>query len=147
VINVQRSRHIDATPAAVFAALADPEQLIGLVPRARRVEFIERGTDRARIATYMALGPFGDIRTEGDVSWQTNREIVFRTQRPVLVEARWTLNPTNNGTDLHAELSLDLQPLIGPFAAFVPQENVASMIGPDLDTALAEIARRVERQH
>jgi uncharacterized protein YndB with AHSA1/START domain len=145
VIRVHRSRYIDAAPAAVFAALSDPDQLAGLVPRARRVEFVERGADRARITAHMALGPFGDIRTEGDVRWQTDREIVFRTQRPVLIEARWTLNPLDNGTDLHAELLLDLQPLIGPFASFVPQENVANMIGPDLETALAEVARRVAR--
>jgi hypothetical protein len=42
--------------------------------------------------------------------------------------------------------SLDLAPLMGKLAALVPQQDVANMVGPDLDAALAEVARRVERR-
>jgi carbon monoxide dehydrogenase subunit G len=145
LIRIDRMRHIAATPQAVFAALSDPSNLAGLMPRVRRVELVERQANRARIATQMAIGPFTDIRSEGDVRWQTDREIVFSSRRPVAVEARWTLTPSGGGTDVQAALSLDLEPLIGPFAAFVPQKDVAKMVGPDLEAALAEIARRVER--
>jgi carbon monoxide dehydrogenase subunit G len=144
MIIVDRSRHINATPEAIFAALSDPEHLAELLPRVRKIEFITRGVDQAHIATHMALGPFGDIRSEGDVRWQSNREIVFNTYKPVMVEARWTLTPANGGTDLHASLTLDLAPLIGPFAAFVPPEQVTRMIAPDLDLALVALAGRVE---
>lgn len=144
MISVNRNRHIDASPEAVFAALADPNNLSGILPRVRRIEMTERGDDRARVTTQMALGPFGEIRSEGDVRWQTDREIVFSTRRPVPVEARWTLTPARGGTDVRAALSLDLAPIIGPLAAFVPTHEVANMVGPDLDAALAAIARRVE---
>jgi hypothetical protein len=149
MITVNRTRHIDATPEAIFAALSDPDKLSGLLPRVRRIELIERVADHARVATHMALGPFGDIRSEGEVRWQTDREVVFSSRRPVLVESRWTLTPANGGTDLRAALSLDLAPLIGPLAAFVPPDQVTRMIAPDLDSALAEIASRVEdrREH
>ena len=146
MITVYRSRHIDAPPAAVFAALADPENLAGIMPRVRRVEMVERRLDSARIATHMSFGLFGNIRTEGDVHWQRDREVIFSARRPLPVEARWTLTPANGGTQLQAALALDLAPLIGPLAAFVPQREVANMISPDLDIALAEIARRVERR-
>jgi carbon monoxide dehydrogenase subunit G len=146
MISVNRTRHIDATPDSVFAALSDPRNLAGLMPRVRRVEMMDRQVDRARIATQMAIGPFTDIRSEGDVRWQAGREVVFRSQRPLPVEARWTLTPSGSGTDLQAALSLDLAPLIGPLAAFVPQKDIANMVGPDLDAALAEVARRVERK-
>ena len=146
MITVNRTRHIDATPEAIFAALSDPARLSRLLPRVRRIEFIERAADHARIATHMALGPFGDLRCEGEVRWQADREVVFSSRLPVPVESRWTLTPANGGTDLHAALSLDLAPLIGPFAAFVPSEQVIRMLGPDLDAALAELASRVEGQ-
>jgi carbon monoxide dehydrogenase subunit G len=146
VITINRVRHIDATPEAVFAALADQSSLADLMPRVRKVELIDRQPDRVRIATQMAIGPFFDIRSEGDVRWQTGREVVFSSQRPLPVEARWTLTPSGSGTDLQAALSLDLTPLIGPLATFVPRKDVANMVGPDLDAALAEIARRVERK-
>lgn len=145
VINVNRTRHIDASPEAVFAAISDPDRLAGLMPRVRRVELVEHSAGRARVATHMALGPLGSIRTEGDVRWQEGREVVFNTRRPISVEARWTLIPASGGTDVRAALSLDLGPLMGPLAAFVPQDEVAKMVGPDLDAALAEVARRVER--
>jgi hypothetical protein len=147
MITVDRTRHIAATPAEIFAALSDPGKLSGLLPRVRRIEFIERTADCARVATHMALGLFGDIRSEGEVCWQTDREVVFSSHRPVRVESRWTLIPANGGTDLCAALSLDLAPLIGPFAAFIPPEQITRMIGPDLDTALAELASRVEGRH
>jgi carbon monoxide dehydrogenase subunit G len=145
LIHVNRMRHIAATPQAVFAALSDPINLAGLMPRVRRVEMLARQADGARIATRMSIGPFTDIRSEGDVRWQTDREVVFCSRRPVPVEARWTLTPSGSGTDVQVALSLDLAPLIGPFAAFVPQNEVANVVGPDLEAALAEIARRVER--
>jgi carbon monoxide dehydrogenase subunit G len=144
MIHINRTRYINATPEAVFTALSDPDNLAGLMPRVRRVELIDRQPDRARIATQMTIGPFSNIRSEGDVRWHAGREVVFSSRTPVQVEARWTLTPSGSGTDLQAALSLDLAPLIGLLAAFVPQKDVANMVGPDLDAALAEIARRVE---
>jgi carbon monoxide dehydrogenase subunit G len=146
MIHIHRVRYIDATPEAVFAALSDPSNLAGLMPRVRRVELMDRQPDRARIATQMTIGPFSNIRSEGDVCWQAGREVVFSSRTPLPVEARWTLTPSGSGTDLQAAISLDLAPLIGILAAFVPQKDVANMVGPDLDAALAEIARRVERK-
>jgi len=146
MIHINRVRHINATPEAVFDALADPSNLAGLMPRVRRVEMMDRQADRARIATQMAIGPFSNIRSEGDVYWDRGREVVFRSRTPVPVEARWTLTPAGNGTDLQAAFSLDLAPLMGILAAFVPQKDVANIVGPDLDAALAEVARRVERK-
>jgi carbon monoxide dehydrogenase subunit G len=145
MISVNRVRHINASPEVVFAALSDPAHLAGLMPRVRRVELLERQTNSARITTQMAIGPFTDIRSEGDVHWQPGCEVVFNSKRPVSVEARWTLTPSGDGTDVQATLALDLTPLLGPLAALVPDKDVASMIGPDLDAALAEVARRVER--
>jgi carbon monoxide dehydrogenase subunit G len=146
MIHIKRVRYIDATPEAVFAALSDSSNLAGLMPRVRRVEMIDRQPDRARIATQMTIGPFSNIRSEGDVRWHAGREVVFSSRTPVAVEARWILTPSGSGTDLQAALSLDLTPLIGILAAFVPQKDVANMVGPDLDAALAEVARRVERK-
>jgi carbon monoxide dehydrogenase subunit G len=146
MIHINRVRYIDATPAAVFGALSDPNNLAGLIPRVRRVEMIDRQPDRAWITTQMTIGPFSNIRSEGDVRWQDGREVVFSSYTPLPVEARWTLTPSGSGTELHAALSLDLAPLIGIQAAFVPQKDVANMVGPDLDAALAEVARRVERK-
>src|SRR4029079_899892 len=125
MIHVNRTRYIDATPEAVFAALSDPNDLAGLMPRVRRVELLDRQPDRARIATQMSIGPFSNIRSEGDVRWQAGREVVFSSHAPVPVEARWILTPSGSGTDLLAAFSLDLAPLIGILAAFVPQQDIA----------------------
>jgi carbon monoxide dehydrogenase subunit G len=146
MIQINRTRYIEATPAAVFAALADPNNLAGLVPRVRKIELLDRQPDRARIATQMTIGPFSNIRSEGDVRWQAGREVVFSARTPVAVEARWILTPCGSGTNLQAAFSLDLTPLLGMLAAWVPQQDVANMIGPDLDAALAEVARRIERK-
>jgi hypothetical protein len=144
MIHVARERLIHAPAQAVFAALADPANLAGVIPRVQRIEIISQGDVQAQVITVMALGPFGEIRSAGQVRWQTDREVVFSAQRPVPVEARWTLVERPGATLLQAALALDLAPLIGPFAALVPTGEVAKMVGPDLEAALAAIARRVE---
>jgi hypothetical protein len=94
----------------------------------------------------MAIGPFPNIRSEGDVHWQAGREVVFSARTPVPVEVRWLLTPCGSGTNLQAAFSLDLAPLIGVLASLIPQHEVANMVGPDLDAALAEVAQRSERK-
>lgn len=144
MICVTCSRQINASASRVFSVLADPSSLAGIVPRVQRIAIVERKADSARVATELALGPFGTLRSEGDVRWVADREVVFSTRRPVAVEACWTLVEHQGATLLHAALSLNLAPLIGPLTALVPANEVEKLIGPDLDAALAEIARRAE---
>lgn len=146
MIEVARNRQIAASSAAVFAVLADPRSLVRILPRVRRVELLEQRTASARVATYMALGPFGEFRSEGDVQWQTDREVVFRSRQPMLVEVRWSLAPSTGGSDVRLALGLDLAGLIGPLAALVPAAEVAKLVAPDLEAALAAVARQAEAQ-
>lgn len=145
VIEVTRSRRIAATPQALFATLADPTNLAGMLPRVRSVEVLEQTADSARIATHMAFDPFGSIRNEGEARWQTDQEVTFVSRTPVFVETRWLLTPVENGTDVAALLRLDLSPLLGPLAAFVPPAQVINMVAPELDAALAALEQRVAR--
>jgi carbon monoxide dehydrogenase subunit G len=142
---VSRARHIAAPPAAVFAALARPEGLAGILPRVKKIEVLQQSETQARIVTHMQLTPFNSIRAEGEVRWQGTREIVFRTTEPAGVETRLELRPTASGTNLYATLALDLAPMLGPLAAFVPHDQVAKAAEPDLDNTIDAIARAVER--
>ena len=141
-ITVRRTRQIAAPPEEVFAALSDPQELSGLLPRVRKIELLERGPDHARVVTHMALGPFGDIRNEGEVSWQAGREVLFRSTRPMPVCSRWQLRPTADGTEVEASLELDLAPVLGFMANFVPSDQVVAVVAPDLDAALLALEQR-----
>ena len=143
VIEITRVRKIASTPTAIFATLADPANLAKLLPRVRSVDVLERSSDHARIATHMEFGPFGTIRNVGEVRWQADQEITFVSRSPVFVQSRWLLEPNGAATDVIATMQLDLAPLIGPFAAFVPAQQVITMIAPELDAALAALAQRV----
>jgi hypothetical protein len=145
-VTVRRARFIAAPPEAVFAALADLATLAGVLPRVRKVELLERGEGRARIATQMELMPLFTVRTEGEVRWAGTREIVFRTTHPATVETRLELRPAVGGTDLYGALTLDIGPLIGPLAALVPPAQIAAAVAPDLEATLAAIARAVEER-
>ena len=141
MIQVSRTRHFDAPASKIFALLSDTNHLSLLLPRVRQIEVLERNPTSARIATYMAFGPLGDIRSEGDVHWQTDREIIFKATQPAIIEARWTLNPANNGTGVMSQVLLDLTPMLGPVAKFVPPNQVIDMVGPRLDATLDELGR------
>jgi carbon monoxide dehydrogenase subunit G len=145
-VTVSRSRYIAAPPERVFAALSNPTSLAGVLPRVKRVEVLERGDAHARIATHMQLTPFNTVRAEGEVRWQADREIIFATKQPMGVETHLMLHARDGGTQLEATLTLDLGGVMGPLAAFVPQDQVASVAAPDLEATLAAIARTVEKR-
>ena len=113
-------------PEQVFALLSEQTVSGSLLPRVRRVELLDRDETarRARLVTHMSMGGvFGTIRCEGELTWQDNREVVFLVRTPLPVETRWTLVPATDGTDLQASMGLDLVPLLGPMAAFVPESR------------------------
>jgi Polyketide cyclase / dehydrase and lipid transport len=146
MISVTRRTYIEvSTPEQIFAALSDPKTIGGLLPRVQKVELLNRDevARKARLVTHMALGGlFGTIRCEGDLTWEEPREILFKVRTPLPVETRWTLSAGVNGTDIQATMSLDLAPMLGPMAAFVPVQQVAEMLGKELETALSGIATR-----
>ena len=88
----------------------------------------------------MSLGGiFGTIRCEGDLTWTAPSDILFKVHKPVSLETRWTLSPAVNGTDLQATMSLDLEPMLGAMAAFVPKQIVSDMLAGELEAALNAI--------
>ncbi len=145
LVTVERHRRIAASNSHVFAVLSDPQTLAGLLPRVKKVEIMQRGESRARVATHMAVGPFTTIRSEGEVRWLQDQEVVFSARHPLTVESRWSFVPAGTATDLRVTLTIDLAPMLGPLAAMVPHEHVAGMVAPDLEHALTALARRIER--
>jgi hypothetical protein len=147
MITVTRRSHIEATtPDQIFAALSDPKMIGQLLPRVQKVEMLSRDdvARKARLVTHMSMGGiFGTIRCEGDLTWQEPSEIVFRVRTPLPVETKWILNPAVNGTEIVATMALDLAPMLGPMAAFVPVKEVGEMLAKELDIALKSIAERV----
>lgn len=144
MITIKRTKLVDATPQEVFDTLADPQELTRLVPRVQRVDVLERHADWARIVTHMALGGiFGTIRCEGELRWVEPQSLSFTVRKPLPLENRWSFTPVAGGTEVTVHMSLDLAPLLGPFAQFVPVGAVNDMLGHDLDSTLQRIAARI----
>jgi Polyketide cyclase / dehydrase and lipid transport len=147
MIKVARRAYIEGTtPEAIFAALSDPKSIGQLLPRVQKVEMLNRDdvARKAKLVTHMGLGGvFGTIRCEGDLTWEDNREILFTVRTPVPVETRWLLSSGVNGADVRASMSLDLGPMLGPMAAFVPVQQVSDMLASELESALKAIARQM----
>jgi carbon monoxide dehydrogenase subunit G len=143
MITVTRRAYIESrSPEEVFASLSDPNRIGQLLPRVQKVEMLNPDMEActARLVTHMSLGGiFGTIRCEGDLTWTEPSEIVFKVRTPVSVETRWTLNAAVNGTDLQATMALDLAPLLGPMAAFVPVQAVSDMLAKELESAIKAI--------
>lgn len=147
MIHVNRRAYLEhTTPEAIFATLSDPSGMAKMLPRVQKVELLDRDDvkRKARMVIYMSLGGIlGTIRCEGDLTWVEPREILFKVRTPVMVETHWTLTPAVNGADIQATMSLNLAPLLGPMAAFVPTQQVADMLSADLEATLSAISTRV----
>jgi carbon monoxide dehydrogenase subunit G len=132
----------NSPPEAIFAALSDSENLAQLLPRMRRIEILEQWETDARLAAYMAMTEsVGTMRCEGDLRWSAPHEIVFTVQSPVTMETRWCLTPVDSGTDLQVMTALDLEPVLGPMAQFVPDDMVRSLVAEEMEKTLVNIAR------
>lgn len=143
MIKVTRRGTVEAaTPEQIFAALNDPQGIAQMLPRVSKVELsdMNEAAGTAKLVTHMALGGiFGTIRCEGDLSWTEPSEIVFKVRTPMPLETRWTLTPKGEDTEVAATMFLDLTPMLGPMAAFVPMQQVAEMLSKELDSALKAV--------
>ncbi len=143
MISVSRRAYIESSsPEEVFESLSNPNRICQLLPRMQKVELLDQNmeTSSARMITYMSLGGiFGTIRCEGNLTWTAPGEILFKVHTPVSLETRWTLSPAVHGTDLQATMTLDLEPMLGPMAAFVPKQIVSDMLAGELEAALTAI--------
>ena len=144
MITLKRTKIVEATPQEIFDTLADPQELTRLIPRVQRVDVLERYADRARIVTHMALGGvFGTIKCEGELCWVEPQSLSFTVRKPLPIENRWSFVPVAGGTEVTVHMSLDLAPILGPFAQFVPTVAVNDMLSSDLDSTLQRIAARI----
>jgi hypothetical protein len=146
MIKVTRRGTVEAaTPEQIFAALNDPQGIAQMLPRVSKVELsdLNEAAGTAKLVTHMALGGiFGTIRCEGDLSWTEPSEIVFKVRTPMPLETRWTLAEKLDGTEVAATMFLDLTPMLGPMAAFVPVQQVAEMLSKELDAALKAVMKK-----
>lgn len=147
MITVTRRSFIEGTtPEDVFTALADPQQIGRLLPRVRKVDILDLDMEArtGRLVTYMSLGGiFGTLRCEGELTWVEPSEILFKVESPVPVETKWLLSRAVNGTDLEASMNLDLTPMLGAMASFVPVHTVSSILDKELESALVAIGERI----
>jgi carbon monoxide dehydrogenase subunit G len=142
-IVIERSRVLDASPEQVYAALSDPQGLGRLLPRVSRLRIQPTGDSTANLTTWMLFPVIGEVQTEGELSWQANREVVYRSHSTLPVTARWTIQPHPRGALLTGELDLNLLPLLGPMAAFVPEKSVQDVMARELEKALDALEQAV----
>jgi carbon monoxide dehydrogenase subunit G len=146
MIKVTRRGTVEAaTPEQIFAALNDPQGIAQMLPRVTKAELsdMDEVAGTAKLVTYMALGGiFGTIRCEGNLSWTEPNEIVFKVRTPMPLETRWSLVAQGENTEVSATMFLDLTPMLGPMAAFVPMQQVAEMISKELDAALKAVMQK-----
>jgi carbon monoxide dehydrogenase subunit G len=145
-INLRATLH-SASPDQVFDALADPQGLKTLLPRMRKIEHQPTGPNSANLVMHIAIGSvFGTIPCEGVLRWTEPNEIIFTVHRPLPVETRWRLTQVGTSTELNVGLWLDLVPLLGPMAKYVPTNVVEEMIRNELKHAIRQIPVRLSEQ-
>lgn len=143
---VRRVFIAQTTPQAIFTALSDPQSIVEFLPRMKRAELLERDDEqrKARLVTFMGVGGFfGTIRCEGDLTWEENREIHFQVRTPLPVETHWMLTAEDDGVAVEAMMGLNLEPMLGAMAAFVPERQVSDLLAGELESALAALNKRM----
>ena len=138
----------DAEPQEVFDTLSNPDALQSLLPRMRKVEYTPLQGSQAKLVMHVSIGQtFGTIRCDGILSWDEPNRLMFKVNTPLPVTMNWNLDPSpTGGTDMDVTLRLDLFPLLGPMAAFVPQDVVKAMMETEIRHAMKVVAKQVEAQ-
>ncbi len=143
-ISVMRSRRIAAPAHAVYRMLANPECIARAWPGIRRIDSVSHHATHAVVRLVIALAGFPAVPSEGVVSWDGGSEIRFSATHPIDITTRFSLIPDGDRTQLTMAMTIDVAPLMGPLSAFIPHERLAGVIGPELDTTLAQVAHTLE---
>jgi carbon monoxide dehydrogenase subunit G len=145
MITVERKRTIDLPAERVHAVLTDVEQLQRLMPRTERVEVLSRNENRARIAVVVRLGKFGTQRVEGEARLLEDG-VRFVAVQPMEIDARWTLVPSNEGTEAIVRVTTEVPKALSAFTRLIPQRVIEERIGAELEAALEALAEASKEQ-
>ncbi|HEY1016084.1 MAG TPA: SRPBCC family protein [Herpetosiphonaceae bacterium] len=145
MISITRERRIPAlAPAALYALLADPQNLPRILPRIARVEAGEPAGDSTPLTAYFQFGDdLGQRAAPGVFRAVADKEVAFECAKPLPIVARWTLHPQGQGTLLKGLLQFDLKPLLGPLALMTPTTLVKQRVGAELEQALRQAEKLV----
>lgn len=142
MITVTRERQLRRPISELWQLLTNPHNLPRILPRIARVDVNERTSDAQPITAYFDFGAYlGTQAAQGIFSTIEQQSIRFEAEQPLPIVAHWQLQPQANSTKVHASLSFDLKPILGPIAKVVPISLVKSEISRELEQAL----RRIER--
>ncbi len=142
MITVTRERQLRRPISELWQLLANPHNLPRILPQIARVEVSEPTSAAQPLTAYFDFGAhLGTQAAQGTFSTIEQQSIRFEAEQPLPIVARWQLQPQANSTKVHASLSFDLKPILGPAAKVVPLSMVKSEITRELEQAL----RRIER--
>ncbi len=136
---VERKRSIDQPAERIKAIVADPAQLSRLMPRAERVEVLDRSENRARVAVVVRLGKLGAQRVEGEARLLDDG-VRFVAVQPLQIDVRWTIVPRDQTTDVVVRLAAEAPAKLAAMARFIPQRMIEERIGVELESALTALA-------
>lgn len=133
-----------AAPQEVFAALSDRQGLKSLMPRMQKIEFLGGSDNSETVVMHIGIGGgFGTIRCEGTLGWVEGREVTFNVKYPLPVEVRWVMSQAVKGTDMDITLELDLEPMLGKMARFVPRQMVEEIMVKEMKHAMGQMPARI----
>ncbi len=142
-----RSKYPGVTPDEVFDELSNRDRLIELMPRLRKIEFGQPGLHSQDVVMHVGIGGgYGTIRCEGRLEWDDGDALRFNVKTPLPVSTEWQFNETPEGTALDVSMKLDLFPMLGPMAAFVPRNLVEDLMVNEMKFALKQVGKRVKER-
>lgn len=142
MIQVERRKTIAAPVDVVKAALSDVEHLDRLLRRVERVEVQGSTAERARVTLALRTSRFGVMRIDGEARLLPNGTR-FVAVKPLQIDSRWTVEARGDATEVTAQLAIELAPILGAFARFVPARMVESKLSQELDESLQALERLV----
>lgn len=140
MIEVQRSRTMNVPAERVREILADPQQLQHALPGVRSVTLLSRNGDQGRVAIETGMTLPGMERVEGD-ALITPEGMRFSAQQPMPMSIDMRAVPSGAGSEVTAQLAMELPPGLGMMARFLPQDLIDQRAGAELDRALEQLER------
>jgi hypothetical protein len=111
----------------------------------QKIEFFDEQQNSQQVVMHIGIGGgFGTIPCEGTLSWDEPCEVRFTVRKPLPVETVWQIEPAVNGTELTISIQLDLEPMLGKMAHFVPKNVVREMMEKEMRHAVGQIPLRVK---
>ena len=141
---VTSSRWVQFPIDFVYLTLTDPQKLVSVVKRLKKIDVLERTEKQGSVIAQIDLPGGKLIETHGTVTGTPDKKLSFSTDKPLPLTINWELEAAEQssviGTAITYSVSVDFSPMVAFVSGIVLKGYLSSEMEQDLQNLVDLLA-------